>query len=260
MANPKIYACNPGAWTITATGGEQSTYPLTSLQDFLRSSWWMSDATTDGQYVTIDLGAAAACDFAILEFGTSWDPTDVGWAQLTIEGADDAGMTTNKVQAYQGDPGSGTSLFAFASAYAKRYWRFTIGGTMTEKPGCANLFLGKTLAFSFPQEFGSRQADSSFQSVVGRSLSGTKRASQVVGGTRVFDMQFSLMSDAFAAEFRTFHDTVRGGLRPFYYSPDGGTTLYYVSLSKDYNPVIQYRPGQNNIQQLTMETADSEVV
>jgi hypothetical protein len=259
MPNPAIYYANPSAWSLTASAGSRAGYPITNLQDFLRASRWMG-ADSVAQSLDVELPAVAACDYCIIEYGDGLNPADVGWTDLKIEAADNAAFTVNKIEVFDGDMESGVYLVDFGYAYTKRYWRVGIGGAVTDFPGIANLFLGKALKFSFPYEFGAKQGDSSFQSVVGRSLSGVKRSSQAVGGTRVFDIAFSLISDAVAAEFQTFHDVVRGDLRPFYYSPDGGTTLYYVSLTKGYNPIVQYRPGLNNIQQISMETADSEVV
>lgn len=263
MANPKIYYANPGAWTFTASGGENASYPLTNLQDFLRSSWWYSNSDATSQTLIVDMGAATACNYAILEVGESIFPAEIGWTNLDIDGAEDAGFTTGVEAVYSDAPiAAATGLYGFqgGATVTKRYWRFTFTLSTAGYPGLAQVFLGKSLDFTFPYEYGAKVADSAFQSVVGRSLSGVKRASQAVGGTRVFEVKFNLISDAVAALFRTFHDTVRGGLRPFYFSPDGGTTLYYVSLTKDYNPVTLYRYGQNNIETLTMETADSEVV
>lgn len=263
MANPKIYYANPGAWTLTPSGGAATGYPATNLQDFLRSSWWYSNSNATSQTLIVDMGAAMACNYAILEVGEDIFAAELGWTQLDIDAAEDAGFTTGVVAAYSDPPiAAATALYEFqgGATVTKRYWRFTFTLSAAGYPGLAQIFIGKSLDFTFPYEFGAKNADSSFQTVVGRSLSGVKRASQAVGGTRIFDVQFRLVSDAVAAEFRTFHDTVRGALRPFYYSPNGGTTLYYVSLSKDYTPVEMFRYGQNNIGQLVMETADSEVV
>lgn len=263
MANPKIYFANPGAWALSASGGANASYPLTNLQDFLRASWWYSNSNATSQTLVVDMGAATACNYAILEYGESIFPSELGWTGLDIDGADDSGFTTGVVAAFSGAPvAAATALYDFqgGATVTKRYWKFTFTLSAAGYPGLAQVFLGKSLDFSFPYEFGAKSADSSFQTVVGRSLSGVKRSSQAVGGTRVFDVQFRIVSDAVATLFRTFHDTVRGALRPFYFSPDGGTKLYYVSLSKDYTPVEMFRPGQNNIGQLLMETADSEVV
>ncbi len=257
MANPTIYYANPSTYTLAASLGSDASHPTTYLQDFLRGSYWMSAQQVAGQTLRVALPAAQSCDYAIIDGHNM-----AGWV-FRIEGADDSAHTTNNEVVFSGYLPAAPSLIVFTGgAITRRYWRFTLGdtGTTPEIPYIGNLFIGKVLTFSFPHDFGPRMADSSFQSTTGRSLSGVKRSSQMVGGTRVFDMAFSLISDAVATAFRTFHDTVRGGLRPFYYSPDGGTTLYYVSLQKDYNPIIQYRPGQNNIQQLTMETADSDVI
>lgn len=258
MANPKIYHANPGAYTLAASAGSHADYPLTNIQDFLRTTFWTSGGTTANQYLTVQFSAAKTCNYAILEAGS---PAEVGWTTLTIQAADDAAMSVNKVDIYQGDmPASGTALFEFqAGDVTKVYWRFTIGGTLTEAPGIANLFLGKFVEFSFPYEYGAKLADSSFQTTVGRSLSGIQRAAQAIGGTRIFKVDFRLLNDAFATQYRAFHDEVRGRLRPFYFSPDGGTTLYYVNLTKDYNPVELFRYGLNNLETLIMETCDSEV-
>lgn len=258
MANPKIYYANPGEYTLAASAGAATGFPLTNLQDFLRTTGWTSGGSTANQYITVQFSAAKTCNYAILEVG---DAFEVGWDSLTIQAADDAGMSVNKVDVYQGDiPASGTALFEFqAGDVSKVYWRFTIGGTLTEAPSIFNLFLSKFVEFTFPYEFGAKVADSAFQTAVGRSLSGVQRASQAIGGTRLIEVAFKLESNTVAGLFRTFHDTVRGRLRPFYFSPDGGTTLYYVNLAKDYNPVELFRPGRNNIETLVMETADSEV-
>jgi len=257
MANPVIYYSNPTSWTISTSLGVDPSNPTTNLLDFIRNTKWMSGYAVSGQTIKITLPAAQECDYMIFD-----NHNMEGWT-IRIDAADDTGFTTGvEVAASIAMPAS-PSVIAFGGApITKRYWRVKLGddGVAPAAPYIGNMFLGKRMIFTFPHDFGGKVADSSFISTVGRSLSGIKRVSQAVGGTRLIEVTFSLISDAAATAFRTFHDTVRGQLRPFYYSPDGGTTLYYVSLAKDYNPITQYRPGQNNTQTIVMETADSEVV
>jgi len=261
MANPIIYHANLGAYTtLDASAGTDPDYPLTNLQDYIRSSFWKGSALTDGQHLTIGFSVATQCDYAII--GNN-NIANCG-ARVQLKGADDAGMTTNVVTVYNDFVEVEIGLISFASAYTKKYWRFTFntygGGPLADYPSIGNLFLGKALTFPFPYEFEPKLGDSSFQTTVGRSLSGIKRTSQAVGGVRVFDIRFRLLSDAVASDFRAFHDSVRGALRPFYFWPQFGLgTLYYVQLVKDYNPVTMMRYNQNDIQSLVMETADSEV-
>lgn len=266
MANPKIcYTRLSDYYTLTPSEGSGTGHGTDQLQDYLRTTYWQSAGQTSGQTLIIRLVAAAACNYVLFDNNNL---TEAG-ATLTLWGADDAGFTTNAVKAYEGqipqtqicdiNAANYLSYITFGP-YTRLYWKFIFDGTLTDEPSVGNLFLGSSLDFTFPCEYGAKLADSSFETTVGRALSGTTRASQAIGGKRLFDLRFTLLSDAWATQYRTFHDTIRGDLRPFYFSPDAGVTFYWVRLVKGYNPVTMYRYGQNNIESLLMETADAEVL
>ena len=84
-------------------------------------------------------------------------------------------------------------------------------------------------------------------------VDGSMRTSQAYGCSKKIEVQFKLVDNTTSAAFKALHAIVRGGLRPFYFLDADGTSLFYVLLTSDYNPVELFRYNQNNTASLVME-------
>jgi hypothetical protein len=139
---------------------------------------------------------------------------------------------------------------------SKRFWRIGFNHisdpTLKQVPYISNLFLGKSLSFTTPYNFGFKRDNLQYQTFVKTMLDGRLRTSQLYEGRYVWDLKFVAQDNAFKNSFQTFIQTVNGKEHPFYFVDTDGTTIRYMHLTDDYNPITVKRFGINNIDKLTM--------
>jgi len=266
MAAFKLFSAILSTHTITATGSNAS-YPLTNLKTYLARDQWRGANTTAPQYLNLDIGAVngvAGIDFMVIE-NSNFATLEGGSGTVTLQQDDNSGFTspTDVVTDVFGGETAAT-LYEFASVQA-RYWRLEFDGTLAAAPALGQIFLGKTLDFDDMgnggngYDFGAIRDAAQFETSRGPSLDGTLRASQVTLGRRVWELPFSLLSDAFAATFNAWHDKVRGGLIPFYMLDMDGATMRYVHLSEDYHPITKRHYNQNDIDVIKLIAQQADV-
>jgi hypothetical protein len=252
MSAPKAYYQDLSKYTLSATSTD-TAYPLANLQTYFARDQWKSNSLAANQSLVIDFGAAVAIDFCVIENHNL--ATSHGSGNIYLQGADDSGFTTNAVNAVTDLTTAVTpKLFVFA-AITRRYWRlyFDSTGNLGAKPEIGNLFLGAALAFGSEYEFGAKRDNAGYATTRAAALDGSLRTAQAIGGRKRFELQFTVQDNTFATAFRTFHETVRGGLRPFYFLDADGTTMRYV-LAPDYSPIVADRYNKNSLQSLVLET------
>jgi hypothetical protein len=256
MSAPKILYTRLTDYTFSASS-TNSNFPLANLLTYFAADVWKPSTLNATQYLNIDFGAARACNCIILDGQNLGGVSNL--VGVSLQGADDAGFSVNLVTPTLSASlaTSTTPILATFNAVSKRYWRLSFGntgGSFSPAPQIGNIFLGTTLDFPYGQEFPFRKNQGQFQTSRVRTLSGALRGAQAFAGSGQFEFQFKIVSDAFAALFETFVNTVRGGLFPFYYLDANGTSLYYLLLADDYNPLEQIHADQNDIQSLRMVT------
>lgn len=235
MTAPKFYPAALEGYTLSATS-TQAAYPLANLQTYFAADLWKSDALTANQSLVINFGAPRSINFIVIQ-AHNFEAVlaDVG---IRLQAADDSGFTVNLATIISVGLNASTDphIVEF-DPLTKQYWRlyFESVGALAAKPELGNLFLGTSLAFETTYEFGYRAVSPSYATSEGVALNGAIRTSQAVLGRRLWDLRFRLQDATFQAAWETFHATVRGKLRPFYFLETDGTSLYYVHLDSDYN-------------------------
>lgn len=263
MTDFKIYYQRLSDLTITATGTDAG-YPLTNLKTYFSADQWRDSATSSPpRYLNIDVGAVAAVagiDSCIIH-NNNFQVIEDGGGAVSLEAADDSGYSTNLATVVADlVGGTGITVYEF-SAVTKRYWRIKFATTIPEVAKLGQIFLTKKLPLVYrggSHDYGYKDGDSMFETVEATALDGTRRGSQSFYGRRVAEYPFSLMTDAVAAQFKTFHDTVRGKLFPFYVANIDGT-VRYMKLAEDENPVTRDMYDQNSIGTLRMVAQQADV-
>jgi hypothetical protein len=132
---------------------------------------------------------------------------------------------------------------------SKRYWRLmldTSSGNFAHHPYVGNIFSGNLFTFGSQYNWDYKAQDRAYNTVQNTTLSGITKTSQVYGGKKTWAVQYTLQNDATKTAYRTFMNTVRGSLFPFYFIDIDGS-INYVHLTDDYSPVTANRFGTNSI-------------
>jgi hypothetical protein len=249
----RIYYRRLADYTITASGSSATGYPTANLKTYLARDIWKSNSTANAQTLAIDLGSAQAVDSIVLD---SWNVASM--LDVDLEAADDAGFTTNKVllvnnlvttSPFVNDTTRDIHEF---NSVTKRYWRLLWNDANGTAPQIGQIFLCTRLQFPFPYDFGFKRDIARFETVRKTALDGTLRGSQATKGRRVWELKFALHTDAFAALFNTFQQTVRGGLFPFFFVDIDGTKIRYMLHEADEQPIQGDAYNLNTIETLTM--------
>lgn len=263
MANPYIIAQNLGLYTLSATSTDAS-YPLINLQTGYEADLWKSAALTNAQKLVIDFGAATPINSMVLNAHNFGSLGFTGSQGVNLIGADDAALTTNPVTAVvlvQSDLAGNPMIVRTFATQTKRYWGlwFNIGaGTMSQYPTLGSFFVAGYMTFSSPQSFPFRALDPQFITVVSTTISGRLRSTQVLPGRAMFEFQFKLQTAQFRLDFQYFLKIVRGRLRPFYFI-DTDSSVYYVQLTQDYNPVDYVNAALTTPQKIIMQKQIADV-
>jgi hypothetical protein len=258
MSAPAFYYCRLADYTLTMSLTEDTSYPLANLKDYFADSLWKSSASTAGQTLVVDFGAARSCNYIVL------DNTNIGsWTTVVLEAADDSGFTTNVATPISNIVGAGTAAYNTTagayefSAVSRRYWRLRFA-TIGAIPQIGSLYLGTRLTFETEQEWGFRLDAPTFQTVEAIALDGRIRNSQSIKGRRVHELTFRYHSDTFRSAYETFLATVRGKLFPFYVK-DHSTNLRLMHLDADYAPPERFRYNLNHFERLVLKEQLAEI-
>lgn len=190
--------------TSILASSEDSSYPLTNVQDQrLTVKWHSEDATT--HTVVIDLGATAACSiFAVLSHNLTATGT------VTVVGNDDiasgltwvtSGESSTQTITYNAGP-----MLTFVSPISNRYWKFTFSGQTQNGIEIGRLWLGSYLTIS-PSSLDDFTVTKKRDDTVVYGKNRQKYAS--VGNTwRAFTLTFPKTNGSMLTSIQTFYDTV----------------------------------------------------
>ena len=243
MSNPKFYAGDLEDNTYTMSLSENTSYPLANLSNYILTDLWKSSADTNNQWLKIDLGTAKACDFISIDQHNFNSMTTV-----TLQvGTTDDGNFAVPINVIYGSYllASGRVLVTFGTV-TKRYWRILFENTNSTTPQLGQVFIGSVFDSVHTQSFPYKAKGEEFLTTRRRSISGIARGVQVFAGVLTFELKFEMMDDTFRTNWLSFHQKVRGGLCPFYFSDDG-STYYYMLLDKDLDSVEIMRYQLNNL-------------
>lgn len=256
MSNPILLADDLAANTYAWSAGVNSSYPVSNLQTYYPDQVSKSNATTDAQTFTIDLGSAKAVDAVVIQ-GTNFTSLGATSVKLQFDFDDDPGFAT-PVDAVTFTADMEYSAFTLSGGSTKRYFRilFTKGSALSAAPQIGNIFIGTKLQFETTQNWGhyTNHPDYSQGTYQSRAKDGRARTAEVFGAIRRHKINFdqgNVQSDTLITAFLTFLDVARG---KFFYYIDNNGDVYYVKWARNFNPWESFRYNQNKIPNLEMES------
>ncbi|TAK57867.1 MAG: hypothetical protein EPO24_09370 [Bacteroidetes bacterium] len=253
MANPKFYFQDLTDVVFTSSVGDDASYPATNLNDYLTAPYWKSANNNASQYLSIDFGATGSGRKSICLSNHNLNGImSSGTIKLQASSSSDFTTGVDDVDAdlvVNSDP-----FIQEFTENTKRYWRILFNGNLSAIPYIGNLFIGNILDFGYGYEFPYRAADKAYETTERTSLDGTLRATQPYAGRIEFELNWKLLNDTFKTNWQAFHAVVRGRLRPFYFVDVDGTSIYYVKLSDDRNPLDTIAYQLNNTAKIKLKT------
>lgn len=259
MANPIFIAQNLSNYTLTATS-TNSSYPLTNLQDYVESTQWKSNSLANTQVLKIDFGAAVECDCIVLGNHNFASIVTTINENLNLDYSDNDSAWTNCYLWTHTTIDADPNYIAFTAA-THRYWRlsWTAAGDLATYPALGNIYLAKKFDIGAPYNYGYRDGLYTYSTAEGVALNGLIRTSQQYGGGRktwMFGFKSgNALSDAVKANWNIFFNLIQGKLRPFYFVDTDGTTVKFVHINIDENPVQAIKAGLSEIPNITLRAA-----
>jgi len=182
---------------------EDTSYPVTNVQDQRLTTKWHSDDTTT-QTVVIDLCATAACSiFAIIShnIASSVTTTVVGNDQIA------SGLTwiTSDQSSVQTITYNADMMLSFITPLSNRYWKFTFAG-LTEALEIGRLWIGDYIDIS-PSSLNDFQVTLMRDDTVVYGRNRQKYAS-IGSQWRKFDLTFPRTKSTAISAIQTFYETV----------------------------------------------------
>lgn len=183
---------------------EDSSYPVTNVQDQrLTVKWYSEDATT--HTVVIDLGATAACSiFAVLSHNL------VSGGTVVVNGNDDiaSGLTwvTSGESSTQTITYNAGIMLSFVSPISNRYWKFTFSGQTQNGIQIGRLWIGDYIDIT-PSSLNDFSVDVKRDDIINYGRNRQKYGS-VGNSWRRFNLSFPKTSATMISSIKTMYDTV----------------------------------------------------
>jgi len=190
--------------TSILASSEDSSYPLTNVQDQrLTVKWYSEDATT--HTAVFDLGSTVACSiFAVMSHNLSTSGT------VTVVGNDDiasgltwvtSGQSSTQTLTYNAD-----MMLSFVTPISNRYWKFTFSGQNQNGIQIGRLWIGTYIDVS-PSSLNDFTVTKKRDDVVVYGRNRQKYAS-IGNGWRQINLTFPRTSTTMLTAIETFYDTV----------------------------------------------------
>lgn len=141
-------------------------------------------------------------------------------------------------------------------ATTDRYFRFYYSGSLTEAPYLGNVFFCKKVGFQRNYNIGYKINNHKFDTVVKTAINGRTQTYQKCDGKESIEATIAYLNDTKKAEWVTFANKIKGRLYPFYFLDDDNY-IHYVSMAKDYTPVIAMKTNINDVQSIVMDSVVS---
>lgn len=261
MGNPQILFTDLSAITPTISGIEtDSSNPVTNLTNYEPNISWGASEYAKNFSVIINYGSSHSCNSVLIDNIATYFS---GAGTILVEAANNAAFSYQYVSL--GSLTSGnmiqTNMFdmyykKFPVSTSRMYWKFTISadanGYDQGNPSIGQIFLNDMLEFNTTYDNGYKTENKEYLTSEEVSLDGTIRTTQTYAGRRINEIKFRLQNDTFKTNFRTFYQTVRGKLYPFYFIDTDGTTIRYVHFADDYIPLVTQSYGLHNVESMKL--------
>jgi hypothetical protein len=256
LSSPKLLFTDLSAAVITA-GTTDPDFPTVNLQTYLKRDVWKGGELVAGPSfnasLAFDFGSAKNRDTVIIENHNLASFAGAGTPKL--QAADDSGFSSGLVDVVPDLSSAADPYYHEFTAVNKRYWRIFYSGTppSVEEMQIGQIFIDRRWEVGQDYDYPYAVANGEFASSMTTALDGTIRTAQPYGRRDVLELTFSLLSNNDAAFFRLLMATIRGRLRPFYFTDVDGT-LYYCHLWSDYQPVWARVYGRSDIKTIVLKT------
>ena len=222
--------------TLTYSATPDTNYPITNMQDRYKNTFFKDTGIgVPAVDIYIDFGAVRACSHVIL--GNYIATAQTNHLLIVQYGTDDNGSDFDKTS-FSSEITSATltNYLKTFTSQTKRHWklRFDGNGDEVENLQIGTIFLGAAVTLSHSPELDITQSGE-YSVNINNGVGGI-RAGSIDNTTarRIWEYPFKLLSETDKTNLQTFRDSVymNNGLSryPFFWSPDTGTTLYYLSL------------------------------
>jgi len=248
MATAKIYHTLLSDYSITMSETEDSSFPLSNLKTYFEDDLWKSSNNSNGQALTIDFGAAKACDSLVLAEENIRDMSGGGDVVLQADTSAGFGSPTTVLANLVGgeDVDDGTRRVFEFSSLSRRYWRILFINTDATIPQIGQIYLDTRLDFENAYDWPYRKGSPQFETFVSPAVDGRIRTSQQYAGRLSQSFTFSLQNNTVRTNYLAFVERVRGRLRPFYFRDHEDGFGFFVS-DQDLLPVDTTRYAQNKM-------------
>lgn len=242
MADYKYYYHSLDDVTLTYSATEDTGFDIENITDRNINTFFKDSnvAVTSVNFI-IDFGAGVTrnADYIILGNYIATSTDDIVW--LKVESADDAAFSVNNVTHVTDEPITASSLTTFIKTWtagtARRYWRVTIqddAGSNLDDVQIGVVFLGLDFEHGHDPDILPMNEGRDYE-VTSAQADGGSRFTNIFNTTvrRNWNHEYHAIGTTFKTNFESWADEVyvsSNGISryPFYFTNDGGTTLYYV--------------------------------
>lgn len=190
--------------TDIAASSEDTSYPVTNVQDQRLAVKWHSDNATV-HTVVFDLGATAACSiFAVMSHNLTSAIT------VTVNGNDDiasgltwvtSGQSSTQTIAYNAD-----MMLTFVSPISNRYWQFTFTGSDASSIEIGRLWIGDYISIDPASTNDFKVTKKRDDTVVYGK--GRQKYASTGNGWRRFELSFPRTAGTTLTAIQTLYDAV----------------------------------------------------
>ena len=229
MSDFSFYADGIDDATLTYSATETTGYPVENIQDRNKNTILKDAPAVASVNIEIDFGNAKACDFCIIG-NLTFSGTGGGYPELDIDYSD--GGWNNVASAVPG--GTNYDVLLTWSSQTKQIWRivFTHSGGTVDNLEIGTVFLGTKFDLSKNPEL-IPNFESGYN-IGSRETPGGLRRVNIFNTTvrRSWNYKWKYVTETEKGNYETWRDMIymSNGLSryPFYFTDDGGTTLYFV--------------------------------
>lgn len=245
MSVPQILYYDQSSVTVSVSSGSGED----NLLDYQRETTWSNGNTGKDSWIRFDYGASVSMSAIAIDSHNWSGLADIGVSlkcSSTSDFSSDIVTITNGLDLTKS--GSYSSWYSFSKT-GRRYWRlqFASSVALTAIPSASMVVIGDPVTFEDYYENNYEAGNKAFDTAVVTALDGTVRTSQPFNGHVVNRLSFQVQSDTVRSSWKTFIETVRGRLYPFFWRDPLEQVLLYMTLTKDYSPAIKSRYNQNAI-------------
>jgi len=233
----KLYYHSLEDATLTYSATADTGYPITNMQDRNINTFFKDSSIASGSVtLKIDFGESVTRDYILLG---NYIASSVGAVTITLKRSSTGAFAGEETTVFSDETISSATLTNKIKTFTSctnQYWQITLSHGDTCDYQIGTIFLGSVFTFVNNPKL-ELSHGSNFNVTVNQSGGGV-RYSQIINTAvrRIWNLDFILLNSTEKTGLETFRDEVQTSdlsRWPFYFSPDSGTTLYFVRKRGD---------------------------